>query len=242
MPISVFPTLSAAGEIAKQRPRRTVALILGLEGARYYLFFSKPDIMQHMAINMINTAMDIEFYAKDLRDNQLLSPRYVKSCEAINKTGNGINRAIDYAIRNTRADMLKTKLRNEAKRREIEDLGGHAEMYLISSWKECLMDFLSYRKRNPRHAEIFLSNSPCQHGDERPSPEMIVDGVLYPESCRSKLYTFFLRYHSIHWRICYLKLFGKAEKYKKEYYKLKEDFPGILIDHMEELEDIFGPC
>lgn len=70
-----FDTLTAATQIARNRPPNTNALILGLEGVRYYLFFSQPSLSQLMnrvAAHKVSVAMEIEHHAQNLPDNEHL--------------------------------------------------------------------------------------------------------------------------------------------------------------------------
>jgi hypothetical protein len=226
MPVLAFETLTAATQRARNRPANTIALILGLEGARYYVFFSQPDLgqlMNRVATQKVSVALEIEHHARNLAVDQLLRPSVIRSAQhqAIPQVHND---------RRERATRLTPYLVNESQGRGIVQIAGHAEMFLIASWRECVQDFIFHRRHRPRQGEIFLTHSPCRDCDTNPSPEMLFDGIRYPESCRAKLYTFFKRNKSLRWKIWYALRFGSAEALDDA--QLSQDFPGITIGRM----------
>ena len=209
-----FDTLSAALNRAGRRPPNTIFAVLALEGARYYVFFSQPDLGQFMyrhATHMVNVAMQLQAL-----------PQFNPGGPV---PGAG---AVAHNERRARAAGLNPYLVTEARARGIEQAQGHAEMFLIEAWPRCVADFLAHRRHAPRRAEIFLSHSPCRPDDAAPSPPMVIDGVQYPESCRDKLYTFFKsKGASTRFAIRYAQRFGSAEALTDN--QLVQDFPGIDI-------------
>lgn len=227
MPILGYDTLTRACQRAKNRPPNTIALILGLEGARYYVFFSQPDLgqlMNRVATQKVSLNMEIEHLGRNLGNNQVLLPSAVRAAR-----GQAIPQ--DHDQRRIRAAQLgNNHLLPEAQARGVEQMPGHAEMFLIDGWQNCVQDFMAHRRHAPRHAEIFLTHSPCRNSDRNPSPEMFVGATKYPTSCRAKLYAFFRINGSVRWKIWYALRFGTAEALTDA--ELREDFPGIAIERM----------
>lgn len=225
-----YTSLTDAAMRARSRPPNTVALILGLEGHRYYVFFSQPNLgqlMNRVATRMVSVGMEIEHHRtlQNLGDNELLRPSQILMAQ---------NQQLqpDHNIRRQRTEKLTPHLLKAAGDRNVTQIPGHAEMFMILEWRQCVQDFLRERGRSPRNAEIFLTQSPCRINDENPSPELIIDGFLYPPSCRAKLYTFFKKNPlDKGWKVWYALRFGSAEGVSD--HQLAQDFPGIQIGRME---------
>ncbi|TXL79521.1 hypothetical protein FHP25_06140 [Vineibacter terrae] len=221
-----FDTLSEAFVRVRSRPPRTIYLILGLEGARYYVFFSQPDLgqlMNRLATQKVGINMEIE-ELKRLQpdDDHVLLPSQVAQRLA------GFN--ANHNARRARTEGLTPHLLEQAQALGVQQDAGHAEMFMIESWRRCVDDFMMHRHRYPKRGEIFLSHTPCRTSDDQPSPAMLVDGRNYPTSCRAKLYTFFKANPGIRWKIWYELRFGSAEQLNDT--ELASDFPGIEIARM----------
>lgn len=307
MALLAYGTLSKACERARRRPGKTIAAILSLDGWRYYVFFSQPNLgqlMNLMAVQKVNVAMDIEHFqmniesiwrddslslefkirsranpntvitgraeqsgrtffrgrAEDMqisftshypqwsnielnRNEMLPSGRYTVSFSKVTRLLPSIVRAAHgfpptHDVRRHRAAQLTPYLTREAKNRGIIQQEGHAEMFMIASWRECVLDFRRKTGKAPRKCTVFLTHSPCRPNDQNPSPEFWVDGHQYPVSCRAKLYTFFKKNKSVQWKILYGLRFGTGEALTDE--ALARDFPGISIARMpNDISKIF---
>jgi hypothetical protein len=226
MALLAYDKLPAAIARYKVRPPRTVALILGLDRSRYYVFFSQPNLgqlMNKMAVEKVNIGMELQHHASQVKFRQNLLPSDVKATVQAGNLPQGAHND-----RRDRAAKLNPYLNDEAKAREIVQEAGHAEMFMIAGWKQCVNDYKTSKSKFPRDVEIYLTHSPCRTNDANPSPEMIVDGVTYPVSCRGKLYTFFKSHRAINWKIYYSARFGTAEGLTET--QLQQDFPGIAIE------------
>ena len=131
-----FDTLSAAlNRAGFGRPPNTIFAVLALEGARYYVFFSQPDLGQFMyrhATHMVNVAMQLQAL-----------PQFNPGGPV---PGAG---AVAHNERRARAAGLNPHLVTEARARGIEQAQGHAEMFLIEAWPRCVADFLAHRRHAP---------------------------------------------------------------------------------------------
>jgi len=198
--------LSGAGAAVQDFENRTVWLVLGLDGHRYYVFASQgnspltPDwhARQRLAIND-----QIRSYAALTGAGHTISPSKVRRLEAQGPLSFGT------APQPGAFDRLEGIIQDEMYGRGIRP-SAHAGEFLIHGWKTCVGDYMSVRHKAPSKAEIFLSQSPCRTGDPAPSQARTIDSTPYPESCRNKLYVFFAKNKTVTWTVLYDQRFRTA--------------------------------
>jgi hypothetical protein len=81
--------------------------------------------------------------------------------------------------------------------------GRHADEVMIEKWSECLADYRRLRGRPPSVAEAYVTHCPCQESSDAPSSARLLDGTMYPESCRLEPRAFCLTgtRASMRWRV-----------------------------------------
>lgn len=167
-----------AEAVVLRRRSGAVGLIANLDGARYYVFHSRQSPEQ-VANTMTSqkVALHLELLRAPQPSNQWLQAEWRR---------------------------IVPTARQVAAQCGMDD-GRHAEEVMIETWSECLADFQRLRGRPPSVAEVYLTHCPCQESNEAPSPARVLDGTLYPASCRLKLRSFCLTgtRASVRWRVYY---------------------------------------
>lgn len=161
----VRDTLTEAMALARSRGNRTVWLVLSLEGAVYFVFFSRQDV-----VGLANT----NAYMRVALNAQIRGEVPPANGAAYQQVWNGI-----------RPTALQA-----ATHSVVDPTDRHAEESMIEQWDPCVAAFVAGRGRTPRKAEIFLSHSPCFPTAAQPSPPRMLAGAHYPASCEEKLKTF----------------------------------------------------
>ena len=157
-------TLTEAMTVARARGNLTVWLVLSLEGAVYFVFFSRQDLVG-------------------------LANRNAFLRVGLNAQIRGELPPVDQA-RQLVWQRIQPVALSAATHSVVDPAGRHAEESMIEHWPQCLVEFLARRNRPPRRADIFISHSPCFQGAASPSPARILGGVQYPVSCEQKLRIF----------------------------------------------------
>lgn len=164
--------------VALRKRPGAISLIVSLDGARYYVFHSRqsPEQVANTLVSR-KVAMHLQLVRTPLAPKQWQNDEWKR---------------------------IAPTARKVAAQRGMDD-GRHAEEAMIEKWSECLADYRRLRGRSPSMAEVYLTHCPCQESDAAPSPARVLDGTLYPKSCRLKLRAFCLTgtRASVRWRVYY---------------------------------------
>lgn len=180
--------------VALRKRPGAISLIVSLDGARYYVFHSRqsPEQVANTLVTR-KIAMHLQLVRERLAQNQDLDELAVahSACD-------------DSAWQDDEWNRIVPTARKIAAQRGMDD-GRHAEEAMIEKWSECLADYRRLRGRSPSVAEVYLTHCPCQESDAAPSPARVLDGTLYPKSCRLELRAFCLTgtRASVRWRVYY---------------------------------------
>ncbi|MCL9783247.1 hypothetical protein M9194_17600 [Vibrio sp. S4M6] len=205
--MQVFNTLiEAAQYVSKRRDRRQIWCIASLEGAQYYGLVSQPNLGGY-SYNHATKMLAV--------NNELL------------------NRQSSHNEIRERANRLAGYLHAEAIRRNVIQRDRHAEEVFIENWDDCVRSFIQLRHRKPKKVDLFLSHTPCTHGDNSPSPARILGSNFYPLSCTNKLKLFASKNPTIKLRVYYLNKFGVNEALNEQ--ALKDFYlnNGLIINTMD---------